>query len=475
MKPPIDPSTLSSAQKDALILELFEMVTTLQQQVKDLQNRLDLNSRNSSKPPSSDGYDKPKPKSRRQSSGKRSGGQPGHKGETLKRSAHPDHIIEHSVDHCSDCGLDLSTQSTAKFETRQVFDIPPIRIEVTEHRAQIKTCPCCQNRNKAAFPQAVSQPVQYGSEVQAVVTYLSQYQMLPYQRLKESLQDLFQLSLSEGTVNNILRRGHQNLQQFDERSRTLVGNSHVVHFDETGIRVGKQLHWIHVASTQSVTCYMHHPNRGTPAMETMGILDGFDGYAVHDHWASYFRFAILHVLCGAHILRELIHAHEQHQQIWAQKLINCLLEAKQEVDLAIAQGTRALNPDRIEYYDRRYSRILREGREELPTVPIPKIRKRGKVKQHKVKNLHDRLFNHKAEVMAFVYDLSLPFDNNLAERDVRMVKVKQKISGCFRSDEGADVFCRIRGYISTARKQGRHVLGSLRESFQGRAFDPAAA
>jgi len=306
-----------------------------------------------------------------------------------------------------------------------------------------------------------------------VVTYLSQYQMLPYQRLKQCLEDLFQLSLSEGTVNNILRRGHKALQGFEEHSRTLVGASVVAHFDESGLRVGKALHWLHVASTESLTCYFHHPKRGSEAMREMGVLDGFGGYAVHDHFSSYFCFAILHVLCGAHILRELISAHEQHEQAWAKKMIACLLDAKKEVDTAVAAGATTLDSSRIDYYEARYRRILKAAVAELPADPIPIRATRGKKKRHKVKNLHARLDEYQPEVLAFVYDLTLPFDNNLAERDVRMVKVKQKVSGCFRSSEGADIFCRIRGYISTAKKQGRHVLGTLRDCFHGQPFNPA--
>ena len=475
MKTPIDLSSLTSAQKDALIMDLLELVNTLTQQVQELQAQLKLNSRNSSKPPSSDGYGKPKPKSTRAKSGKRTGGQPGHPGQTLKMTAHPDHIVDHAPDACTNCGLDLSTAPVLGFEARQVFDIPPIKIEATEHRAQIKTCPCCQSRNKAAFPEHVNQPVQYGIEIQCVVSYLSQYQMLPYARLKEAMADLFQVNLSEGTVNNILRRAYQHLDVFDDWSRAIVIASPVAHFDESGLRVGKQLQWLHVAATEHVTYYCRHAKRGYEAMMAMGILEGFKGYAVHDCWASYFRFVILHVLCGAHLLRELIYAHEQHHQTWAENLITCLLDAKNEADEARANGALMLDASRINHYDRRYSRILRQGLAELPVVPIPSKTKRGRTKQHKVKNLHDRLFKYKAETLAFLYDLTLPFDNNLAERDVRMIKAKLKISGCFRSEEGADIFCRVRGYISTARKQNRNVLGVLRDCFLGQPFHPATA
>ena len=472
---PINPSNLSPEQKDELILQLFDHIATLSNEIKELKAQLAKNSRNSSKPPSSDGYGKPKPKSRRQKSTKRSGGQTGHKGNTLKQVEHPDNIIEHPVTACRGCGFDLSDLHTESIERRQVFDIPPMKIQVSEHRSDIKTCPCCASRNKGVFPDDVTQPVQYGPELQAVASYLSQYQMVPFKRLQELFNDLYQIPLSQGTLDSILDRGHAHLLEFEQQAKQVVISSELAHFDESGMRVDKQLHWLHVASTDQVTCYEIHPQRGAPAMEAMGILTEFEGYAVHDHWASYYGFDVYHVLCNAHHLRELIHALEQHDQQWAAKLIDCLLEAKTETEKARAAGKTALSHKRIKYYDERYSRILREGREQLPIIQAPKLKKRGRVKQHKVKNLHDRLVFHKHETLAFIYDLTVPFDNNLAERDVRMAKVKQKISGCFRSEHGAHRFCGFRGYISTARKQGRNILDSLRDAFCGRPFHPASA
>ena len=473
MQPSINPSNLSPEQKDELIVQLFEQIAKLTDEISELKSRLSKNSRNSSKPPSSDGYGKPKPKSRRGKSGKSSGGQKGHKGSTLKQVEHPDQIVDHTVTQCAGCGHDLSGQQALGIERRQVFDIPPIKIQVCEHRAQVKTCPCCSYQTTARFPDSVSQPVQYGAELQAVAAYLSQYQMVPFKRLQELFMDLYDIPLSQGTLDSILNRGHHLLSEFEQQAKQVIISSDLAHFDESGMRVNKQLHWLHVASTDQVTSYTIHPKRGAPAMQAMGILDEFEGYAVHDHWASYAGFDCFHVLCNAHHLRELTHAHEQHGQQWAAKLIDCLLDAKKEVDRARASNKQSLSTARIAYYEKRYSRILREGRDELPIIAAPKIKKRGRVKQHKAKNLHDRLVFHKHETLAFVYDLTVPFDNNLAERDVRMAKVKQKISGCFRSEHGAHRFCRFRGYLSTARKQGRNILDSLRDAFNGQAFNPA--
>jgi len=213
----------------------------------------------------------------------------------------------------------LSEHASTQHEARQVFDLPEVNVCVTEHRAQIKTCPHCGTRVKAEFPAQVTQPVQYGNRVHATAAYLSQYQLFPYQRLQELFHDLFQIKLSQGTLNNILSRGHQKLETFDETIKTLLRRSDVVHFDESGIRLEKRLNWLHVASTSQLTCYHIDPRRGQVAMDAMAILPDYQGYAVYDHWASYYSYNCQHVLCNAHHLRELTFAHEQHQQQWAAK------------------------------------------------------------------------------------------------------------------------------------------------------------
>ena len=291
-------------------------------------------------------------------------------------------------------------------------------------------------------------------------------------RLQELFSDLFHVNISQGTLNNILTRGHHHLESFESEAKEILRQSDVVHFDESGIRVKKHRHWLHVASTDQITCYHIDPKRGQTAMDEMGVLADYQGYAVHDHWASYYRYGCQHVLCNAHHLRELTFAEEQYQQQWAAKLKACLLDAKKEVDDAIEAGCSSLDSARVTYFDRRYSRLLRAGLAEVPVLPKGKVKTRGKEKQHKVKNLHDRLVNHKKEVLTFLYDFTLPFDNNLAERDVRMVKVNQKISGCFRSEQGANVFSRIRGYISSVRKQGHNAFNALCDAFEGRALTP---
>jgi len=479
MELPLEIKKLSDTEKDTLILEQYKMLheqsvllARLAKEIEDLKSKLAKNSRNSSKPPSSDGYDKPQPKSLRKKSGRSSGGQPGHKGNTLKQVAHPDIIKEHTINRCVHCGANLSKQTPTDYEARQVFDLPQVELVVTEHRAHIKQCPCCTEGAKAEFPIGVTQAVQYGSRLQATATYLNQYQLLPYKRLQELFHDLYQVKLSQGTLNNILHRSYYQLESFEREAKEILGQSDVVHFDESGIRVEKDRHWRHVASTEQISCYHIDPKRGQTAMDEMGVLPDYQGYAVHDHWGSYYRYDCQHVLCNAHHLRELTFAEEQHQQQWAAKLKSCLLDAKEEVDNAIKAGYSSLESSRVTYFDRRYSRVLRTGLAEVPVLVRDDSKTRGKVKQHKVKNLHDRLTNHKKEVLGFMCDFALPFDNNLAERDVRMVKVKQKISGCFRSKQGARMFSRIRSYISTVRKQGYNVYDALNDAFEGCALTP---
>lgn len=456
-----------------LLVQLLERCRALEAQNQAFTEQLAKNSRNSHKPPSSDGYQKPCPKSRRERTGRKSGGQPGHPGETLKQVQPADFIAPLlQVKVCSECGVDLSAHQAKQIEKRQVFDLPPIRVRVTEYQGEVKDCPGCGAQLKAHFPARVTQPVQYGPHVQGLLTYCSQYQLLPSERLVEMCQDLFALQISEGTLHNVLNRGYEELEEFDERVKDRIAQSEVGNFDETGMRVGKSKspHWLHVASTDKLTAYHIDSERGQAAMEAMGILPRFAGTAVHDHWASYYTYDCDHSLCNAHHLRELTFAEEQHQQRWAAELMVCLLQANEEVIAAKARGKTKLSAERLDYFSNRFSRILRQGRAELPVLAVPSgPKKRGRIKQHKVKNLHDRLREHKSEVLAFMYDFRVPFTNNQGEQDLRMAKVKQKISGCFRSFRGAQIFARFRGYISTAKKQGHNVFEALTAVFEDSA------
>ena len=466
--------SLEHAQKDELIVLLHGAVVRLEKRVAELEGQLAKNSTNSSKPSSTDGLDKPDPKPRRDRSGKTSGGQKGHPGTTLKRVAEPDHRVDHEPLTCGGCGASLDGAPLVGTRRRQVFDIPPVAVEVTEHCAVTRRC-SCGTCTSGAFPDGVTSAVQYGPRLHATVVYLAQYQLVPMARLTELLDDLFGLTISQGTVNNLLGRCSDRLEDFEARAIAAVRAAPAAHFDESGVRVGGKLHWLHVASTLLVTCYLIHPRRGLEAMRAMGVLEGYQGYAVHDHWGPYFGVEdVLHVLCNAHHIRELVYVHERYGQAWAKWLIRMLVDTHREVEAAKAAGHARLDERSIDRIERRYRRILKKAEAELPGEPAPPPGTTGKrAKRHKAVNLHARLRDFMPETLGFVHDFDRPFDNNQAERDVRMVKVKQKISGCFRSQAGAAVFCRIRGYVSTAKKQGRGVMGALTDALAGRAFDPS--
>ena len=478
------------AGREAVVRVLLAMdarIHSLERQVEDLTNRLDQsdrrvrqleeqlakNSRNSSKPPSSDGFRKPAPKSLRKKSGRKSGGQPGHAGHTLKMADKPDHAEVHRVNECEHCGRSLADQPADDIEKRQIHDLPPLRLIVTEHRAETKTC-TCGHLNKAAFPPGVNAPAQYGERVKAAAVYLKNYQLLPYARTCELMGDLFDCPLSEGTLANIMAQSRDLAAEPVERIREQLARSAVAHFDETGSRVEGRLWWTHSASTAEATYYGIHRKRGREATDEIGILPGFVGRAIHDFWKPYFGYDCLHGLCNAHHLRELIFVHEQHRQDWAERMIDCLLDIKEAVDQA-KEATGQLAADRIQAFEARYQRILDEGYAQNPLSPLPDSakKKRGRRKKSKPRNLLERLDEHRSEVLAFMHDCNVPFDNNQAERDLRMMKVQQKISGMFRTEDGAEAFCRIRSYISTARKNAVGAMDALTRLFGGKPFVPA--
>jgi len=442
----------------SLVEFLYEHIEELDGRVSELERQSKANSRNSSKPPSSDGL-KRKLKQTRKRSGKRPGGQPGHEGTTLEMSATPHHQVIHTAEQCGGCGASIVDRPVVGYERRQVFDIPPVKVEVTEHAAEIKVCSCGAHTT-APFPDGVTHRTQYGKQVKAIVTYLKHFQLLPYERLTGLLEDLFGLSLSSGTLCRISEEASGLLVETTDRIREAIRRSAVLHCDETGMRIGKLLHWLHVAATDTLTWYLPHRKRGVAAIDEMGILAGFTGTSVHDGWASYFTYEIAHGLCNAHHLRELTFVEEEYGRPWAKEMIELLLEIKERRDRStstrFSQGT-------IKTYLARYRAIIESGLELNPS-PEP-TGKRGRVKKSKPLNLLERLRDHERAVLAFMYDFSVPFTNNQAELDLRMMKVQQKISGAFRSMEGAKAFCVIRSYISTVRKQGMNVIESLQDAF----------
>jgi transposase len=442
-----------------LVTGLTTRIESLEQRLQKLENRANKTSKTSHNPPSTDGFKKTK--SLRQPSGKKQGGQPGHKGTTLKMSDTTDEIQVHDVQNCSSCGVSLIDVLPKKVIKRQVFDLPKQRAHITEHQSVVKICPACSTKNQGEFPKSVTQPTQYGPQMTSLVVYLNQYQLIPYLRLQELLTDVFSKNISRGTLVSMVARAANDLKESESFIKKQLTEGELLHLDETGCYVDKERQWLHVSSNKAYTYYHVHPKRGSEALEDIGILPHFNGTAIHDNWAAYFMYEdCTHATCNVHHLREFRAMDELMGQKWASEMTKLMLEAKTYSETY----AYPLSEVDLDDFKRRYDQIVEAGYLENPLKPNEK--------NTEPVRLLNRLAKRQEEVLEFLYQRDVPFDNNLAERDVRMTKVKQKISGTFRSESGAENFSRIRGFISTAKKQGLQVLGSLFGVISGENTQP---
>lgn len=468
---------LTHAQKDEVIHVLWDLVTalrkevvelkaevaTLKTEVTELRGQLAKNSRNSSIPSSAEGLKRTK--SMRKKGTRPPGGQPGHSGSTLKKTPHPDHIVDHPLPTvCDACGAALTGAITT--EARQVFDLPPVAMEVIEHQIHQMRCTCGKT-HRSEFPGDVVAPTQYGHGVKALAVYLTQHHMLPVARTAHLLSDLYGLSISAGTVQTMIGEAGTRLAPTVARIADAVAQAEVAGADESGYRVAGKLNWLHTAVTHTLTWMGVHAKRGKIAFEDFGLLYRLKGTLVHDGWASYRELDCMHALCNAHHLRELTFVHEECRQPWAKHMIDLLVAAHHET--VATQGKR-LTVMRIQAIRAEYDAVLAEGEAANPAQPSSG--KRGRTAQSVPFNLWRRLRDHADDVLRFTTDPLVPFSNNLAEQAIRMPKVKHKVAGCFRTTAGAQAFCTIRSYLATLQKQHFDLFSSLVQAFQGNVPQP---
>jgi len=456
------------------LVTALALIEQLQQRVAELEARLNQDSHNSNWPPSRDKGRRQR--SLRERSGKQPGGQPGHPGQTLKIVSEPDQVVVHRVPYCAQCGHGLHEVTAVQDERRQVFDLPVLQMVVTEHRVEALVCPFCHSLNQARFPDEVSQAVQYGPQVKALSVYLHQQHLLPFERLRQVLDDWLGASPAPGTIALWLQEASRQVAEPVAQIKDGLRQAEVLHCDETGLYIDGQRVWLHVAATPHLTCYEPHPKRGRQGTDALGILPGFAGTAVHDSWSAYASYDCRHALCNVHHLRELTYLQEQFDQAWAGDFKHFLLAVKAQVGEAKAQGATTLPLDQRQAIDQQYQQLVEQALAANPPPPAGWPRgKRGRVKKTKARNLAERFDLKRHQLLAFVDDFAVPFDNNLVERDLRMVKVQQKISGCFRSWAGAQAACRLRTYLSTMRKQGHAALAVLAALFAGHPPAPATS
>ncbi len=442
--------------------------------VAELERRLGKDSSNSSRPPSSDGLGKPPAPRQRRGGGRRAGKQPGAPGAHLAQVGDPDQVVVHRPVVCGGCGGDLTLAPVTGVEARQVLDLPEVRLRVTEHRAERRRC-ACGHITAGVLPAAARGAACYGPGVRALGAYVGVWQHVPVQRASELLDDGVGAGVSAGWLGGLVAEAAGGLGGFVERVREQLCRAEVAHFDETGARVAGRLHWVHSASTPLLSWFTVHAKRGVVAMDAAGVLPGFQGVAVHDGWSPYWRYpTATHALCAAHLLRELEAAAELPGQGWAAELAEWFTIACAKAADARDSGADRLEATVLAGLRDRYDRILAAGRAANPPPPRPPGRRR-RPRRSPAACLLGRLEGHRDEVCRFLADLRVPPTNNQAERDIRMVKLQQKISGCWRTLDGAQAFLTVRSYLSTARKHGVNPLAALRRLFEGDPWLPAPA
>lgn len=454
-------------QQAEVIQQQGATIKQLELRVKDLERQLGQNSNNSSKPPSSDGLRKP---TNLRTPGGKKGAPKGHQGHTLPFSEYPDQVIEHSLERCPNCSASLESLLSCGYERRQVYDIPAPRVVITEHRAMKFCCPACKALQQAAFPETVCAPTQYGDGFAAWTAYLHGYQLLPLERTAQLFADLTGYRPSEATLLSYLCKMNQALEPIETTIREHLLAKPVVHADESKLRVEGKGYWLHVVSTPDWTLLGVHEKRGHEAFQAMKVLPYFKGQVVHDCCQSYFKddYWYQHVLCNAHLLRECQGIIEYDGHEWASRMKQ-LLQEGWKLACAARQQEVPLAEETIRDLERQYDAILEAGKAEWEKDPVrQKTGPRGRKIQSKATNLGARFTLHKEAILRFLRDARVPFDNNQAERDLRMSKVKQKISGTFRTESGSTIFTRIRSVISTMQKQGFPLLASLTAAYRGR-------
>ena len=440
---------------------------SLKRENKQLKDRLSKDSQNSNKPPSSDGLKKrKKTRSLRSKSGRKPGAQPGHKGTTLKMVAFADQVQHHRLDSCPSCCADLSAVEVHAKDRRQVFDLPKIKIEVSEHRIEGKCCPVCGEQAWSEYPPGVNSLVQYGPNIKALGVYLKQYQMISYQRACDLMKHLFGRSPCPGSLYNAERKAYEELATFEVQLRCRLIEAAVAGFDETSLRVEGTNHWLHLCSTDELALYHIDPKRGREAMQRMGVLPHFDGIAIHDFLSSYYGYDCEHGACNAHLLRELTYIAERFEQAWARQMSALLKRINNSRKVKKDQGLDAFSDIETDYFQFQYRQIIDTAFEVNPLEELP-LNNRGKPIKTEARKLAERFEIYQPQILHFMWDFDVPFDNNRSERDLRMAKVKQKVSGCFRSSNGAQFFARIRSYIVSAQKQGFYAFDALRSLFMG--------